>query len=86
MPEVIAAVESELVNEDPAQASCLRNDYLREAQLIQASLLPVKGICLESVEIAFRCIPFSGVGGDFADFFELPDGFVRRERNFARWK
>jgi sigma-B regulation protein RsbU (phosphoserine phosphatase) len=77
MPEVIAAVESELVNENPAQASCLCNDYLREAQLIQASLLPVKGICQGSVEIAMVCIPFSGVGEDFADFFELPDGFVR---------
>jgi phosphoserine phosphatase RsbU/P len=76
MPEVESLVESELVNESAAQAACLCNDYLREAQLIQASLLPVKGVCQESVEIAFRCIPFSEVGGDFADFFKLPDGFV----------
>jgi sigma-B regulation protein RsbU (phosphoserine phosphatase) len=76
MPEVKSLVESELGKESPAQASCLCNDYLREAQLIQASLLPVNGMCQESVEIAFRCIPFFEVGGDFADFFKLPDGFV----------
>ena len=32
--------------------------------------------CHESVEIAFRFIPFSEVGGDFVDFFCLPDGFI----------
>jgi len=38
--------------------------------------LPTKGLCHESAEIAFRFIPFSDVGGDFADFFLLPDGFI----------
>jgi hypothetical protein len=28
----------------------------------------------DSVDIAFRFIPFSDVGGDFVDFFRLPDG------------
>ena len=47
-----------------------------EAQLIQSSLLPTKGLSHESVEIVFRFIPFSEVGGDFLDFFRLPDGFI----------
>ena len=76
MPEAIAVVEWESVNENPAQASCLCNDYLREAQRIQPSPLPVQGICQESVEIAYSCMPFSEAGGDFDDFFRLPDGFV----------
>jgi len=44
MPEVIAAVESELVKESIAHAECLCGEHLREAQLIQASLLPIKGL------------------------------------------
>ena len=30
----------------------------------------------EAVEIAFRFTAFSEVGGDFADFFALPDGLI----------
>jgi len=47
-----------------------------EAQLIQSSLLPTKGLSHESVEIVFRFMPFSEVGGDFLDFFHLPNGFI----------
>jgi phosphoserine phosphatase RsbU/P len=47
-----------------------------EAKLIQSSLLPTSGLYTESVEIAFRFLPFSDVGGDFLDFFRLPDGFI----------
>ena len=61
-----------------ASLACARicDDHAREARLIQSSLLPTKGLCHESVEVAFRFIPFSDVGGDFADFFLLPDGFI----------
>src|SRR5271167_275737 len=52
------------------------DDQAREAQLIQSSLLPTQGLSHESVEIAFRFMPFSEVGGDFLDFFCLPDGFI----------
>jgi phosphoserine phosphatase RsbU/P len=52
------------------------DEHVREAKVIQSSLLPKNGIYHESVEIAFRCIPFSEVGGDFADVFRLPDGAV----------
>jgi sigma-B regulation protein RsbU (phosphoserine phosphatase) len=55
-------------------ANC--GEHIREAKLIQASLLPTQGLHHESVDIAFRFIPFSDVGGDFADFFRLPDGLT----------
>ncbi len=76
MPEVTSLVELESAQESIPHAECLCGEHLREAQLIQASLLPIKGLSHESLEIAFRCIPFFEVGGDFADFFRLPDGFV----------
>ena len=51
-------------------------DHMREAQLIQASLLPVKPLRGESAEISFRFLPLSDVSGDFADFFPLPNGQI----------
>lgn len=51
-------------------------DQLREAQLIQSSLVPVKSLSDESVEISFRLLPVSEVSGDFADFFRLPQGRI----------
>ncbi len=47
-----------------------------EARQIQLSLLPSGPLLRPSFEIAYRFSPFAGVGGDFADFFELPDGKV----------
>lgn len=47
-----------------------------EARQIQLSLLPAGPLVRPSFEIAYRFSPFAGVGGDFADFFELPDGKV----------
>jgi sigma-B regulation protein RsbU (phosphoserine phosphatase) len=49
---------------------------MREAQLIQTSLVPLKAMHEETVEISFRFRPFSEVSGDFADFFRLPDGLI----------
>lgn len=51
-------------------------DHAREAKLIQSSLVPTKGLVHESAEVAFRFIPLHEVGGDFADFFLLPDGLI----------
>jgi sigma-B regulation protein RsbU (phosphoserine phosphatase) len=51
-------------------------ETIREAKLIQTSLLPTQGLRNDSVDIAFRFIPFSDVGGDFVDFFRLPDGLI----------
>jgi len=53
------------------------NETIREAKLIQTSLLPTHGLRNESVDVAFRFIPFSDVGGDFVDFFLLPNGLIQ---------
>jgi phosphoserine phosphatase RsbU/P len=45
-----------------------------EARQIQQSLLPSGSLNTSFVEIAYRFAPYSGVGGDFADFFLLPNG------------
>jgi sigma-B regulation protein RsbU (phosphoserine phosphatase) len=74
MPELFS-VGSESAKESPA-CGRICDQHALEAKLIQSSLLPTKGLCHESVEIAFRFVPFSEVGGDFLDFFRLPDGFI----------
>jgi phosphoserine phosphatase RsbU/P len=73
--KLVGLVESEPVEESLA-CGRICDEQAREAKLIQSSLLPAKGLCHESVEIAFRFIPFHDVGGDFADFFLLPNGFI----------
>ena len=75
MSEMLSLAESK-VRRNSLANRCLCDEHLREAQLIQSSLLPTRGFYHESVEIAFRYIPFLEVGGDFADFFRLPDGFI----------
>ena len=47
-----------------------------EARAIQQSLLPEACLRGNSYEVMFRFSPYSEVGGDFADFFGLPDGRV----------
>jgi phosphoserine phosphatase RsbU/P len=47
-----------------------------EARLIQDSLLPAGTLRGTGFEVAFRYKPLGEVGGDFADFFQLPDGLV----------
>jgi len=47
-----------------------------EARLIQDSLLPRGTLRGDAFEVAFRFAPLGEVGGDFADFFNLPDGLV----------
>ncbi len=47
-----------------------------EALLIQASLLPKCTLTGNGFEVAFRFSPLNDVGGDFADFFLLPNGHV----------
>jgi sigma-B regulation protein RsbU (phosphoserine phosphatase) len=49
-------------------------DEREEARQIQLSLLPERGLKETIFEIAYRYSPFAEVGGDFADFFNLPDG------------
>jgi phosphoserine phosphatase RsbU/P len=47
-----------------------------EARQIQASLLPTGALRGQTFEIACRFSPFSEVSGDFADYFDLPNGLV----------
>src|SRR5208283_2390040 len=75
MPKLVGAVGLDSIR---INSSCEHNcaEQIREAQIIQSSLLPTTALCYKSVELAFRFIPFSEVGGDFADFFLLPDGCI----------
>ena len=75
MSELAGVVELDSLK--VAFARCYTCDeQIQEAKIIQSSLLPATLLCHESVEIAFRFIPFSEVGGDFANVFRLPDGFI----------
>jgi phosphoserine phosphatase RsbU/P len=47
-----------------------------EAREIQQSLIPTGGLRGDDFEIAYRFSPLTEVGGDFADFFQLPNGRV----------
>jgi phosphoserine phosphatase RsbU/P len=54
----------------------LRGSGREEAREIQQSLLPIGDLRSSTFEIAFRFSPLEEVGGDFADFFMLPNGNV----------
>jgi phosphoserine phosphatase RsbU/P len=47
-----------------------------EARLIQRSLLPERSLSGSTFEVSYHFSPYAEVGGDFADFFMLPDGRV----------
>jgi serine phosphatase RsbU (regulator of sigma subunit) len=70
--------EREPAPERDSPPSCGRvcESYLQEARLIQSSLLPTGPLAGPAVEIAYRLTPFFEVGGDFVDFFHLPDGLI----------
>jgi len=72
-------LESDVVLENPTNNGVRCRDceqHLREAQVLQVSLLPSAPLAEHSFEFAFRYSPFFEVSGDFADFFRLPNGFV----------
>ena len=50
--------------------------HMREARLIQSSLIPTAPLRDYSIEVDFCFTPFFDVGGDFLDFFLLPDGLI----------
>lgn len=57
--------------------TALMSDFEREeARQIQLSLLPAGALVTNAAHVAYRFEPYAGVGGDFADFFELPNGQV----------
>lgn len=61
---------------EPPSCGRICEDYIREARLIQSSLIPAAPLRDYSVEIDFCFTPFFDVGGDFIDFFLLPDGLI----------
>jgi len=68
-----------MVSQAPVEADVRgqTNELEREeARQIQQSLLPTAPLQGASFEIAYRFSPFAEVGGDFADFFHLPNGQV----------
>jgi len=71
-----ASVSKEKSANESSARECSCREHSVEARLIQSSLLPTRGLCHDSLEIAYRFLPFSEVGGDFLDFFSLPDGFI----------
>ena len=73
--QLLAETES-TPDSQPACRVRICEDYMREARLIQSSLIPSEPFRDNSVEIAFRFTPFFDVGGDFVDFFRLPDGLI----------
>jgi phosphoserine phosphatase RsbU/P len=66
---------SRLANGSPTcEYICLK--HLKEAELIQSSLLPTGPLRDPTVDLDFRFTPYFEVGGDFTDYFRLPDGSV----------
>ncbi len=74
-PALLPVTDSAPDSKDVSYAR-LCDDYIREARLIQTSLIPTDALRHPSVEIAFRFTPFFEVGGDFVDFFPLPQGLI----------
>jgi sigma-B regulation protein RsbU (phosphoserine phosphatase) len=66
---------SQLEVETPS-CSSLAQAEIEDARLIQRSLVHPGSLCGPSFEIASRYSPLTEVGGDFFDFFDLPDGRV----------
>jgi phosphoserine phosphatase RsbU/P len=58
------------------EVATMRELEREEARQIQQSLLPAASLVTNAAEVAFRFEPYAGVGGDFADFFELPNGHL----------
>jgi sigma-B regulation protein RsbU (phosphoserine phosphatase) len=75
MPGLLDVSESEFARK-PWACDRICDHYAQEAKLIQSSLVPVAPLRHEAVEIAFRFVPLNDVGGDFVDFFRLPDGVI----------
>jgi sigma-B regulation protein RsbU (phosphoserine phosphatase) len=75
MSELVSLVETGTSKKSCA-CECTCDEQIREAQIIQSSLLPRSALSHQSVELAFRFTPLFEVGGDFADFFVLPGGLI----------
>jgi phosphoserine phosphatase RsbU/P len=54
----------------------LQEEGLEEARLIQSLMLPTDALHTGSIEITHEFQPVAAVGGDFLDYFALPDGTI----------
>lgn len=54
----------------------LHEEGLEEARSIQSLMLPVDTLRTGPIEICHEFQPVAAVGGDFLDYFELPDGTI----------
>jgi sigma-B regulation protein RsbU (phosphoserine phosphatase) len=54
----------------------LREQELVEARAIQSAMLPGELLRIGKITVVHEIQPFAEVGGDFLDYFELPDGLV----------
>jgi sigma-B regulation protein RsbU (phosphoserine phosphatase) len=54
----------------------LREEELEEARSIQSCMLPTEALHSGAIRISHEFQPVAEVGGDFLDYFELPDGCV----------
>jgi phosphoserine phosphatase RsbU/P len=54
----------------------LREEELEEARAIQSVMLPGGQLEAGSVTISHEFQPMAAVGGDFLDYFQLPNGYV----------
>jgi len=54
----------------------LREEELEEARAIQSVMLPAEALHAGAVTVSHEFQPMESVGGDFLDYFELPDGTI----------
>lgn len=54
----------------------LREEELEEARAIQSAMLPAQSLQAGPVIVSHEFQPMAAVGGDFLDYFELPDGTI----------
>jgi len=75
----------------------LREQELEEARAIQGVMLPGQPLRTDCVTISHEFQPAAEVGGDFLDYFLLPDGMIActlatypgkafRRRSTPRWR
>jgi phosphoserine phosphatase RsbU/P len=54
----------------------LREQELEEARTIQSVMLPGQHLRIDRVTISHEFQPAAEVGGDYLDYFQLPDGII----------
>lgn len=54
----------------------LREQELEEARAIQSMMMPAESLHVGGVTISHEFQPVAAVGGDFLDYFELPNGCI----------